>query len=303
MNISSASQIPFLGTSSTSNSNSSAVLRVGQSQIENRGSIIQPVDEPAFINGTIDKNPRGVTSANGNSNAASGGEPQTVVQNTIDAEQQGQLQNQQNRQQESQQENLERQQVQALVTRDREVRNHERAHAAVGGQYAGSPRYTFERGPDGINYAIGGEVSISTGPISGDPEATIQKAQIIRRAALAPSDPSAQDRSVAAQAVQLEAQARVELQSLQAQERVDEKEALEARVQQRADSLLPFVDEFGVNIDISAESGFRQSNSAGTFVADMEDSAQRLSDELNLRITQINSFDEPELGQVFNQFI
>lgn len=303
MNISSASQAPFLNASSTSDANSSAILRVGQSQIENRGSVIQPVDEPAFVNGVIDKNPREMTAVSSNSNAsnnlASDSGSQSVVQGGIDSEQQ----DQQSKQQDSQQENIERQQIQALVTRDREVRNHERAHAAVGGQYAGSPRYIFERGPDGINYAIGGEVAISTSPISGDPEATIQKAQVIRRAALAPTEPSAQDRSVAAQAVQLEAQARIELQDLQAQERIDEKEALETRLQQRADGLLSFVDEFGVNVDLSVESDVRQNNSIEAFNATIESRVQRLSDELNLRISQTNPFGGPEPGQVFNQFI
>lgn len=98
-----------------------------------------------------------------------------------------------------------------LVARDREVRAHEQAHAAAGGQYAGSPTYSFVKGPDGLNYAVGGEVSIDTSPVSGDPEATLRKAQVIRAAASAPAEPSPQDRRVAAQAASLEADARVEL--------------------------------------------------------------------------------------------
>jgi len=98
-----------------------------------------------------------------------------------------------------------------LVARDREVRSHEQAHAAAGGQYAGSPTYSFVKGPDGLNYAVGGEVSIDTAPVSGDPEATIRKAQIIRAAASAPAEPSPQDRRVAAQAATLESDARIEL--------------------------------------------------------------------------------------------
>ena len=98
-----------------------------------------------------------------------------------------------------------------LVARDREVRSHEQAHAAAGGQYAGSPTYSFVRGSDGLNYAVGGEVSIDTSPVSGDPEATLRKAQVIRAAASAPAEPSPQDRRVAAQAANLEADARAEL--------------------------------------------------------------------------------------------
>ncbi len=105
----------------------------------------------------------------------------------------------------------EQKQIEELAARDREVRAHEQAHAAVAGQHAGSPTYTFVRGPDGVSYAVGGEVSIDTSPIPGDPEATIRKAQQISRAANAPADPSGQDRQVAAQAAQMEQQARIEL--------------------------------------------------------------------------------------------
>ncbi len=101
--------------------------------------------------------------------------------------------------------------VQELAARDREVRAHERAHAAVGGQYAGAPRYEYTRGPDGVNYATSGEVSIDTGKVPGNPEATLEKAQLIRRAALAPAEPSPQDRRVAAEALRLEAEAKAEL--------------------------------------------------------------------------------------------
>lgn len=96
--------------------------------------------------------------------------------------------------------------IQKLSARDREVRAHEQAHMAVGGQYAGAASYQFERGPNGINYATSGEVSISTSE-GATPEETLQKARIIRRAALAPAEPSPQDRRVAAQASQMEAEA------------------------------------------------------------------------------------------------
>ena len=109
-------------------------------------------------------------------------------------------------------------QVAKLAARDREVRAHEAAHANVGGVHAGAPRYSYTRGPDGRNYAVSGEVSIDLSPVAGDPQATINKAQLVRRAALAPAEPSAQDRSVANQAVAMEQQARAEL---QAQKRAD----------------------------------------------------------------------------------
>lgn len=112
----------------------------------------------------------------------------------------------------------EKQEVQQLKQRDQEVRRHEQAHVAAGGQYVqGGPQYEFTRGPDGRQYATGGEVSIDTSA-GRTPEETIQKARVVRRAALAPAEPSAQDRRVAAQASQLEVRARQELQEQRAEE-------------------------------------------------------------------------------------
>lgn len=108
--------------------------------------------------------------------------------------------------------------VAELRRADQEVRRHEAAHAAAGGPYAGAPRYTFERGPDGQLYAVAGEVSIDTAPVDGDPAATIQKLQTVRAAALAPGDPSAQDRAVAAQADAGIRQAQAELNAQRAEE-------------------------------------------------------------------------------------
>ena len=111
----------------------------------------------------------------------------------------------QDRQQQAQQKEIE-----ALKARDQEVRAHEQAHQGVGGRYASAPSFTLSRGPDGKGYAIGGEVQIDIAPIAGEPAATIQKMQQVRSAALAPAEPSGQDRSVAARASQLEAEARSE---------------------------------------------------------------------------------------------
>lgn len=90
--------------------------------------------------------------------------------------------------------------VRELKAIDREVRAHEAAHATAGGGLAGRPVYEFVTGPDGIRYAVSGRVEIDTGVVGGDPSATIRKLETVRRAALAPAKPSAQDRSVAAQA-------------------------------------------------------------------------------------------------------
>ena len=109
------------------------------------------------------------------------------------------------------QEQLIQQQLAELRGRDREVRAHEQAHSSVGGSYAGGPTYSFKRGPDGRAYAVGGEVSIDVSAIANDPAATLRKMEQVQRAALAPAEPSGQDRQVAAQAQVLAAQARIEL--------------------------------------------------------------------------------------------
>lgn len=106
----------------------------------------------------------------------------------------------------------EKREVEELKRTDREVRAHEQAHLAAGGHYVrGGANFEYETGPDGRRYAVGGEVSIDTTPVRGDPEATIRKMQVVRKAALAPAQPSPQDRSVAAKASTVETQARQEL--------------------------------------------------------------------------------------------
>ncbi len=108
--------------------------------------------------------------------------------------------NQSDQQKQQQQQQAEQKQLAQLKARDAEVRAHEAAHAAVGGQLAGSPSYTFQRGPDGQQYAIGGEVQISLSEVPGDPQATIARMQQVKAAALAPAEPSGADRSIAAEA-------------------------------------------------------------------------------------------------------
>jgi|GEM_PF-2696744 len=112
--------------------------------------------------------------------------------------------------------------LESLKRRDTEVRAHEQAHLSVAGNLAqGGANFSFTTGPDGKRYAVGGDVSIDTAAVAGDPQATLRKAQKIRRAASAPVDPSAQDRSVAAQASMMEAQARVELAQQSKQKQAD----------------------------------------------------------------------------------
>ncbi len=105
-------------------------------------------------------------------------------------------------------------QVQQIVARmkatEEKVKAHEAAHKSAGGTATGPVSYTYTRGPDGRNYITGGEVpiTISTGKT---PQETISRMQQVIQAALAPADPSPQDRAVAAQAATIQQNARMEL--------------------------------------------------------------------------------------------
>jgi hypothetical protein len=140
----------------------------------------------------------------------------------------------------SQEQRLELLEIAKLVSRDQEVRTHEQAHAAVGGRYAGAPSYTYERGPDGKRYAVGGEVGIDASPIPSDPEATLRKMEVVIRAALAPAEPSGQDRQVAAQAQAQMAEAYAQLAQ---QQRSEAQAASDARAEQRKEDEPPTPEE------------------------------------------------------------
>jgi hypothetical protein len=93
--------------------------------------------------------------------------------------------------------------VEKLQARDRQVRAHEGAHQAAGGSVTGAASFTYETGPDGRQYAVGGEVSVRL-ERGRTPDETIANARRVRAAALAPADPSPQDLAVAASAMQME---------------------------------------------------------------------------------------------------
>jgi hypothetical protein len=110
-------------------------------------------------------------------------------------------------------------QLAQLKSRDSEVRAHEAAHMAAGGRFVtGGASYTYQKGPDGGQYAVGGEVGIDTSSVPGRPEETAQKMRTVRAAALAPSEPSSADLSVAAAAAQAEAEALAEIAQKRAEE-------------------------------------------------------------------------------------
>lgn len=98
-----------------------------------------------------------------------------------------------------------------LQQTDRKVRAHEMAHiAASGGLASKGASFSYRTGPDGQRYAVGGEVSIDTSA-GRTPEETLAKATRVKAAALAPADPSPQDRKVAAMADRMAMQALTEI--------------------------------------------------------------------------------------------
>ena len=100
-------------------------------------------------------------------------------------------------------------QLESLKQTDSEVRAHEQAHVAAGGGLVrGAASFGYATGPDGKMYAVSGEVSIDSSPVPEDPDATIHKMMQVARAALAPAQPSGQDRAVASAATKIEGQAR-----------------------------------------------------------------------------------------------
>ncbi len=112
---------------------------------------------------------------------------------------------------EKRQQAAEQREIAELKKRDAEVKAHEQAHASVGGQLAGSPSYSYQTGPDGQKYAVGGEVNIDLAEVPGDPQATIIKMQQVKAAALAPADPSGADQQIAAEASRRIVEAQIEL--------------------------------------------------------------------------------------------
>lgn len=174
----------------------------------------QAAQSPVYERPVVQQNPNnGESGALANSNGQTPDNAQQESAGKEDAQER----------QKQQQEAADKQEIDKLKARDQEVRAHEQAHAAVGGQYAGSPSYEFETGPDGQQYAVGGEVSIDISK-EAEPEDTVAKMQQVRAAALAPAEPSTQDFRVASEASRIATEARVEIsqEELEAQQEQQE---------------------------------------------------------------------------------
>lgn len=149
---------------------------------------------------------------------------------------------------ERQQQQAKEAEVQELKQRDTEVRNHEQAHAAMGGQYASAPSYEFETGPNGQRYAVDGEVSIDVSKAE-TPQQTIKKMQQVRAAALAPAEPSPQDLRVANEASKLAFEARAELAEQQSEKSAPQSRAEKPSNEVQADDVEgTSANPFAVNV-------------------------------------------------------
>lgn len=96
-------------------------------------------------------------------------------------------------------------QKQALINKNyNEIYSHEMAHKSAGGALAGS--IVIEKNSEGI--PVGGHVDIKMPALDPEnPQKTIDDANTVIAAAMAPSDPSSQDYKVANQARQIKAKA------------------------------------------------------------------------------------------------
>lgn len=140
--------------------------------------------------------------------------------------------------------------VQDLQSRDSEVKAHEAAHQAAGGGMTGAASYTYQQGPDGKMYAIGGEVSI-TMKSGSTPEETIRNARQIAASAMAAGNPSPQDHAVASSARIMEMKAQQQL-TKENEEEISAKEIYKNEADKNANNLQNKTVKDLNTIDISA---------------------------------------------------
>lgn len=108
----------------------------------------------------------------------------------------------------------ERDLLQQLRQRERQVRHHEQAHMAASGKYTRGAQFQYRQGPRGQLWAVGGEVGFDSSRPE-DPKEAKEKGKTLVDAALAPAQPSNQDLRVASQARQMVAKAQAELRQSQ----------------------------------------------------------------------------------------
>jgi hypothetical protein len=273
---------------------------VGQENPESKNTPLKPVEELAKTARTdvrreqLDVNnleeQRSIVQERSNQKQDQGGSESQFQENrkqTVEAQNKAQARI------DEQQKTIDQQVVAELSARDREVRVHEQAHKSAGGQLAGSATYEYERGPDGKSYAVEGEVPINLVD-AGDPEKTKALAEQVQRAALAPAEPSTQDRRVAAQASQMRQEAVQDIAQLSRQEaeqaRAESDSARDERL--RADE---------VRREQESQRADSNEQSAQQVTARQSDAVTK-SYDINQKLIDIGvTSDAPDVGGLVNQ--
>ena len=87
--------------------------------------------------------------------------------------------------------------LEKFKNKDAEIRTHEQVHASIG--HTTAPiSYSYQQGPDGKMYAIGGSVRMDTS-IPDDPKAAVFKLDMLQKAASGPTHMSNADGAIASQ--------------------------------------------------------------------------------------------------------
>lgn len=266
--------------SQAENSAAEAGLGSESDRLKQSAKSAQPAQSPVYERPVVQQNPNAEAAGLQNPN---GDTPDNAQQESAGREEAEERQREQ-------QEAVEQREVDELKSRDREVRAHEQAHAAVGGQYAGSPSYDFETGPDGQQYAVGGEVSIDISKES-DPSDTLDKMQQVRAAALAPAEPSPQDFRVASEANRIAGEARSELAQQQFEEQQENQE-----------------DNFERVFDQNAGNQTAGANTSQNVIADQIPELDEIVDRGDVSsptrsLEQVSLQENREIGDVFNSGI
>jgi hypothetical protein len=252
---------------------------VGEENIENKGEPIAPVVEPSASSASGDEQ--------GFDNIRQ--EEERLERTKLQREQQ-------------QQDSVEQKEIAELAARDREVKAHEQAHAAAGGQYAGAPSYQYQRGPNGVSYAVGGEVAISA-PTGTNSEQALQAAEQVRRAALAPAQPSSQDISVAAQASKTAANIRAEMSQQVSDARIEELERKAAVKSERLEE----ETEAQKQAEISANEVERQQARSEALSQERIDNfrqASGITNAVSRKVLDLSIYtDQKAVGTVLNQLV
>ncbi len=105
----------------------------------------------------------------------------------------------------------EQKEIEKIRKNGRNIKRQELVYRAIVGNHVkGAASFEYDLGPDGIKYAVAGHTTIDTRPVINNPEASIRKAQAIKRTKL--------DRSVAVEVEKMEREARLEIKEEQRKE-------------------------------------------------------------------------------------